>query len=434
MDKEQIYLKIRAFGRAALTLGIENSHSGNISIKCSDENGNEMLAITAAGSQKGELTRDRICFASLDKVNHGYFKSSSETDIHARILNLPGKKATMHGHTKAATIVTLDDAPMPKENPRKPLIPFDPLGVKFLGEVPVDWFAVASGSKEMAETIAKRLESYPVGIVQAHGAFASGGSLEEAFFKLCLVENSGEVIHYSDILGVDRSFVVKEIVEAASVIKKNIPDYSIENDGRLDFGDEPDTVDMFLQTGYRIFESKYSPFHSGSMSVRCSRTMLYIPKASLPHDIQAPMMEVPLKPEPSDDPEMALHKAIYANTPLKSLLHCYVSEAQAVVLASLQTMKCENCKVIPIDAEGGFLYPSVPILACGFDAEDISRALLDYHVCIAAHGGAWASGEQSIGEALRHISSLKDICYYRIMAVMRGLDLSVMEPPRARSW
>ena len=434
-DRDQIFKLIRAVGRALLTRGIENSHSGNIALKCKDESGNDVMAITATGSQKGELTPDKICFPALDKINYGHFKSSAETDIHAMIMRIPGVNGSMHGHTKTATVVTLDDAPIPKRNPRTPMIPIDPLGIRYLGEIPVDWFAVASGSKEMAETVASRLESSPACIVQTHGAFARGATIEEALFYLCLVEHSGEVIFFSEILGVDREKARETASRLADSLRKELPYYSNDLDGRIDFVDEPETVELFSSVGYRIFESRYSPFHTGSMSIRCSNTLLYLPKASMPHDLPGPMLEVPLSDKGAkDDPELGMHRLIYKNTPLKSVLHCYISEVDAVSLASMQSGKSETTKVIPIDVEGGFLYPSIPILPPDVNPDELCRAILEYRMAIVQFGGVWAAGEQSIGEALRHVSSIKDICYYRIMAKMRGLDISAMESDRAKSW
>ncbi|MFA6449140.1 MAG: class II aldolase/adducin family protein [bacterium] len=435
MDKDAVFKKIRAVGSAALTLDIENSHSGNISIKGKDKFGNDMLAITATGSQKGELTKEKICYPSLNKINFGYFKSSSETDIHTRILQLPGVNATMHGHTKMATVVTIDDAPAPKTNPRAPMIPVDPLGTRYLRQVPVDWFPVACGSKEMSETVGERLASNKACIVQAHGAFAKGGTVDEAFFNLCLLEHSGEVLYFSGILGTDLELARKRLGDLLPALEKAMPDYSAELDGKVDFADEPETVEMFTSLGFRAFESRYSPFHSGSASIRGASALLYVPKISLPRDIPGPMLEVSLgSGGEKDEYELEMHRFIYANTPFKAVVHCYPSEVEALSLNVMQNETKGSAKIIPIDAEGGFLYPAIPILPAPPDPDLLCRALLEYKVAIVECGGIWSCGEQSPGEATRHISSAKDISFYRIMAKMRGLNIAAMEPERARNW
>ena len=438
MNREEIDKKIMAIGRAALTAGLENSHSGNIAIMVHDNGKGNCFAITATGSQKGELTPGKICYPTLKSTSYGHFKASSETDIHASILQIPGISASMHGHTKWATVVTLDDADTPKENPREPLRPIDPLGIRYLGEVPVDWFSVASGSKEMTETISARLSHHHACIVQAHGAFVRGASIEEAFFYLSLTEHAGEVLDMSERLGVSKEGALRKAEELKAWLAEALPPYSSEMNSRCDFADEEETVELFLTQGFRSFESRYSPFHTGSMSIRVTGALLYAPYASMPHDLPGPMMELPLKMgDNTDNPwgwDLEMSRIVYRETPLKALIHCYPSEVEAVALAHLDGRDKDMPKIIPIDAEGGFLYPSVPILPPRPDPDQLCRALLDYHMAVVAFGGGWAAGEQALGEALRHVSSIKDICFYRIMANSRGLDLAKMEPERARSW
>ena len=153
---EDLVRRFQAVGRALLQYDIEDSHSGNISTLVADPSGGEKIAITSTGSQKGDLEPDNICFLSTDKIDTGYYKASSETDIHARILAIDGVSASVHAHTKDLVIVTLDDADKPNQPP--PFVPVDPLGHYHLGaSVPVDWVAVPSGSPEMARIIPERL-------------------------------------------------------------------------------------------------------------------------------------------------------------------------------------------------------------------------------------------------------------------------------------
>jgi L-fuculose-phosphate aldolase len=450
MTREEIFKKLQSVGRAALTFGIENSHSGNLSMRWRDEEGVEHLVITATGAQKGELTWDKVCFPTLNETNYGHFKASTETDIHARVLQFPGAEACMHGHTHYATAVTLEDAPHPLTNPRPEFTPLDPLGIRYLGRVGVDWFRVASGSAEMTETLPRRLETAPLTMIQEHGAIARGATLEEAFFYLCLMEYSGEVAFFAEMIHADLPAARARFDALRADLLGRLPAYGTELDTRRDFADEPDTIESFLTIGYRIFESRYSPFHTGSMSLRTASTILYAPKASMPHDLPGPLLELPLSvdnheiigarvPTPaqpliSNDAELTLHRSIYKRTPFKALLHCYLPEADVMVAAAGDSAFTGRPRIVPIDAEGGFLYPAVPILPPDPDPDELCRALLNYRIVIVAHGGVWAAGEQALSEVLRHASSLKDIIHYRILAQMRGLDLVAMEPKRAQSW
>ena len=152
----ELFRLFQSVGRASLLADIQDSHSGNMAVKIKDEAGTETIVITASGSQKGDLEPEQICFLSAEETDYGYYKASSETDIHRRILALPGAAASMHAHTKEMAIATLDDTPKPAQPPH--FIPIDPLGWHALGaHVHVDWFAVASGSPEMAERIPRRL-------------------------------------------------------------------------------------------------------------------------------------------------------------------------------------------------------------------------------------------------------------------------------------
>ena len=123
---EDVLKLFQSVGRASLLYDIQDSHSGNMAVRITDEAGQDQILITATGSQKGDLDPSQICFLSPTETDYGYYKASSETDIHARILSLPGVGASMHAHTKELAIATLDDAPKPSQPPD--FVPIDPLG------------------------------------------------------------------------------------------------------------------------------------------------------------------------------------------------------------------------------------------------------------------------------------------------------------------
>ena len=71
-----------------------------MAVKSDGRERRDEIVITATGSQKGDLDPSQICFLSATETDYGYYKASSETDIHQRILSLPGVGASMHAHTK----------------------------------------------------------------------------------------------------------------------------------------------------------------------------------------------------------------------------------------------------------------------------------------------------------------------------------------------
>ena len=424
----------QSIGRASLLYDIQDSHSGNMAVKVKDEAGADQIVITAAGSQKGDLDPDQICFLSATETDYGYYKASSETDIHQRILNLPGVGASMHAHTKDLAIATLDDLPKPAQPPD--FVPIDPLAWHALGKrVPVDWFAVPSGSPEMTERVPQRLAVHAATTIQGHGTFVRGRTLKEAFYLLCIANNAGQVVNDARRLKVDVEGLRAKILADPRPSFAPVPDpYAVENDEACDFPEETEILKEFRKAGVRIFESRLSPFHTGSMSVRGVGDLLYASKASTPRDLPGPLRRRPLRSEAADSPEIALHKTIYAETDFQTVMHCWLPEAEAHSYFRYPGEDGVSDRIVPVDAEGGFMYLVIPVLPAAVDAETLIKNLHDYKVAVVRGGGVWAVGHQSLSEVLHHPSSVREICLYRIGAFERGLDLRKMEPKKAKKW
>jgi ribulose-5-phosphate 4-epimerase/fuculose-1-phosphate aldolase len=403
-------------------------------MKITDEEGIERIVITASGSQKGDLDPSQICFLSATETDYGYYKASSETDIHQRILSIPGVGASMHAHTKELSIATLDDAVKPAQPPD--FTPIDPLGWTYLGDhLHVDWFAVPSGSPEMTARIPERLKDHPATIIQGHGTFVRARTLKEAFFLLCAANNAGQVVRAARKLGVDVEALRARIkADPAAFFGQPPDDYRIEGDEDREFPEETEILQEFHKAGARIFESRLSPFHTGSMSVRGVSHMLYAPKASMPREVGGPLRRVSLKPEAGDSAEAALHKTIYARTDFQTIMHCWLPEAEAHSYFRHRGEEEVSDRIVPVDAEGTFLYLVIPVLPARVDAETLIRKLHDYKVAVVRGGGVWAVGMQSLSEVLHHPSSVREICLYRIGAYEQGLDLRRMEPKKAGKW
>jgi len=431
---EDILRLFQSVGRASLLYDIQDSHSGNMAIRHRDEAGHDWLVITSTGSQKGDLEPSQICFLSPAETDFGYYKASSETDIHARILALDGVGASIHAHTKEMTSVTLDDEEKPNRPPA--FIPVDALGWYHLdGLVPVDWVAVPSGSLEMARTIPERLAGHPATVIQTHGTFAKGRTLKEAFFRVCVANNSGYVVCLLKRLGVDVAALRERIGrDPRSLFPYPPPDYTIDDDDVCDFPEETEILREFAKAGARIFESRLSPFHSGSMSVRGVTSMLYAPKASMPREIGGPLRQVSLAPGDGDSTELRMHKEIYAASDFQTIMHCHVPEAEAQSHFIYPGEREPLDRIVPIDAEGTFIHLAIPVVPAATDLPRLVRLLHDYKVVVVRGGGVWAVGAQSLSEALHHPSSLREICLYRIAAFEQGLDLRRMEPKKARNW
>jgi ribulose-5-phosphate 4-epimerase/fuculose-1-phosphate aldolase len=431
---EDILRLFQSVGRASLLYDVQDSHSGNMAIRHRDEAGNEWIVITATGSQKGDLDPSQICFLSPSETDFGYYKASSETDIHARILSLPGVAASMHAHTKDLTIVTLDNEPKP--NTPAPFVPIDPLGYTILGGiVPVDWVAVPSGSPEMARIIPERLAEHPATVIQTHGTFVRARTLKEAFFLISVANNAGYVVRLAKKLGIDVAGLRRRIQAAPEVAFSYPPSaYVVEGDDVCDFPQEREILHEFHKAGARVFESRLSPFHTGSMSVRGVNSLLYAPKASMPREIGGPLLEVPLDEQAADDTELRAHKQVYHESDFQTLMHCYVPEAEAMSRFVYPGETEPLTRIIPIDAEGSFIHLAIPVVPPKTEVGELVRLMQDYKIVVVRGGGVWASGGQSLSEVLHHPSSLREICLYRIGAFELGLDVRRMEPAKAKKW
>lgn len=431
---EEVFPLFQALGRASLSADMQDSHSGNLAMRVLDKHGRERMAITATGSQKGHLEKEHICMPGIEESDFGYYKASSETDIHARILCLPGVNASMHAHTKELTIATIDDADKP--NQPGDFVPIDPLGHQYLkGRVKVEWFAVPSGDPEIAERIPARLAEYPLAFVQGHGAFAKGRTLQEAFFLLCVADNSGYVVNIARRMKVDVESLREKIASGPEAcFSHHLPEYQVVGDDHCDFPEEDEMIKEFHKAGARIFESRLSPFHTGSMSVRGVRTLFYAPKASMPAGLAGPLLELPLKDSKAHDRELEIHRAIYRESNFQTVMHCHVPEAEALSYFRYPDDSGPDDRIIPIDAEGSFLYLVIPVLPAHFEMDKFIRLLHDYKMVVVRGGGTWAVGAQSISEVLHHPSSVREICLYRLGAFERGLDIRKMEPKKARKW
>jgi ribulose-5-phosphate 4-epimerase/fuculose-1-phosphate aldolase len=303
------------------------------------------------------------------------------------------------------------------------------------GQVPVDWVAVPSGSKEMADVIPKRLQDHRVTVIQGHGAFVKGRSLEEALWLACISNHSGYIVRLMQKIGVDVTELRNKVQADPDGWFSYAPDdYSVGDNDRCDFPAEEELIHEFRKTGARLFESRLSPFHTGSLSVRGIESMLYAPKASMPRDLSGPLLEVPLEEHNGDSRELQIHKALYAESNFQTIAHCYVPEAEVLANFVYPGEEEPDRRIIPIDAEGSFLYLVVPVVPAKVDIETMVELLHDYKVVIVRGGGVWGAGTQSLSEVLHHPSSVREICLYRIGAFERGLNLRALEPEKAKRW
>lgn len=162
---------------------------GNVSIREGDE-----VTITPAGVNKGYLTEADLVVVGLDgAVLRGGGKPSSEGKMHYEIYKLrPEVKAIIHAHPPFAIGFALAHHDIPDD--------VLPEATIVLGRVPCLPYERPS-TIELAREVAAGLRNRDAAIMANHGAITVGKSLEEAYNKMELLEQTCMSLVYASILG-----------------------------------------------------------------------------------------------------------------------------------------------------------------------------------------------------------------------------------------
>lgn len=162
--------------------GAVSSHGGNLSARLGDDR----LLITRTGSMIGRLTEADIIETTLTAC--GDFRDadcSVELVVHRAIYAATGARAIVHAHAIHTVVRSLvDDV----------IVPLDSESALRLVDVPVVTSAQLVGSPEAGEKLAAALVDRRVAVLRAHGPFARGESLEDAFQAISCLEASCQVL------------------------------------------------------------------------------------------------------------------------------------------------------------------------------------------------------------------------------------------------
>jgi L-fuculose-phosphate aldolase len=157
------------FCQKLIQLNLTNGMSGNISIRKDDQ-----IAISASGINYRDQTEEMVSIVDLEgKQIDGHCSPSSELDFHLAIYQERSDvQAIVHTHSRCATAL----ACLGKELPAVHYM------IGCVGEkVPLVPYRVF-GSKELADSIKKKLKNYNGLLLENHGVIALGKSIEEALY------------------------------------------------------------------------------------------------------------------------------------------------------------------------------------------------------------------------------------------------------------
>ncbi|NLG96934.1 MAG: aldolase [Chloroflexi bacterium] len=186
MIDQRIYEQIRDIGRDLYLQNMISSHGGNISVRIGDK-----LVIKRRGAQLGRLKPHDLVETYIEKNDSGVALASTELLAHRTIYMKTPALAIIHCHPRTAIALSLS---------RDEIVPIDNEASYLLKKVPVVAEEFASGTIEMANTVADALRQYKIIMLRGHGSFAIGQTLEEAFHWSSTLEEACQIAVWAKII------------------------------------------------------------------------------------------------------------------------------------------------------------------------------------------------------------------------------------------
>lgn len=182
---------LRAFqqaGQDLLALGLNNSHSGNMSARLG-----RALVITRTGGKLHRIEHGDLVETTLEGNDPGVQRASRELPVHRAIYRKTSAEAIVHAHPPHVVALSLACSH---------LHPLDVEGAYFFPKgVPIIAVANAVGSDEVAAAVPPLFEQFPIVVVKGHGSFAIGKDLDECLHWTSCLDNCARIILLSRMAG-----------------------------------------------------------------------------------------------------------------------------------------------------------------------------------------------------------------------------------------
>lgn len=194
--------RIMEIGKRLYQAGLATGTEGNISVRLADGS----ILITASGANKGNLSEREIIRVDLDgKKTLGTGKPSTETAMHLVCYReRPDVKAIIHAHPPYCVALTLAGIELNQ--------PFMPESVVVLGKVPTAPYARPS-TQQVPASIMPFIPLTDLILLERHGSLTMGADLEQAYFKLQILENTARTVHLAYQVGKPRPLPQREVME-----------------------------------------------------------------------------------------------------------------------------------------------------------------------------------------------------------------------------
>jgi len=173
-------------GKLLYERGLQTTRSGNVSAR-----DGTVFWITRTGTNLARLTETQFVQVELDDSTSIPREASVESPVHRGVYNASSARAIVHAHPPYAIAA----AQALGEGGITPIHNEALVGLKW---IPVIETSVAGeDTGEAVEGIAQQLSRWPALVIRGHGAFTIGGDVEEALYRMVLLE---EVCKISCIL------------------------------------------------------------------------------------------------------------------------------------------------------------------------------------------------------------------------------------------
>lgn len=183
MISDDLFASFRDTGRDLFLTGAVSSHGGNMSVRVG-----ERILITRSGSMLGRLTRADILETGIDTCPDDA-GCSRELVVHRAIYLATDAHAIVHAHAVHTIHRSLvSDV----------IVALDSESKAILGDVPVVSAEQTIASPEAAKLLAAALSEKKIAVLKTHGPFATGGTLEEAFYHVSCLEASAKILDLAD--------------------------------------------------------------------------------------------------------------------------------------------------------------------------------------------------------------------------------------------
>lgn len=158
--------------------GLNDSHSGNLSVRCGTD-----FWITPTGACADTLQADELVRCRLDEVPVA--GASLDAPLHREVYRRnPEAVAVMHSHGPYSIAITLDGGDF---------VPADFEGQYYFGRIPVLDIPYAEYTARSPAAVATALVESPAAVVRGHGVYVGAASLNLAYKWTCSLESSARI-------------------------------------------------------------------------------------------------------------------------------------------------------------------------------------------------------------------------------------------------